>query len=266
MARHVRRRRLALLAVAVAAAGLVAPAGALGALDAERVSVSGRAAFAQVTVTFGGGTLSGLARQVDALDPQPGDGRAVVRVNGRGITASAAPVDRVGVRARVARRPGSVLVLLDVKRGGFKFVSYAVDGSRRHLVIRLWRATTSPAARILQDGCLRLTRWSGHSGATIRGLELRPLFEHGLVLSLREADAGGRTLAQTPVTATGGVLRPDFSGYRSPGRWSARLSFAIATPNGTPPTVPAMLEAWSTSAKDGSLECLVQTPVIARGD
>ena len=28
----------------------------------------------------------------------------------------------------------------------------------------------------------------------------------------------------------------------------------------------AMLEAWSTSAKDGSLECLVQVPVILRPD
>ncbi len=83
------------------------------------------------------------------------------------------------------------------------------------------------------------------------------------MLSLREADAGATTLALRPVTATGGVLRPDFSGYRSPGRWSGRLSFAIAAPTGTPPALAAMLEAWSTSAKDGSLECLVQTPVVA---
>ena len=264
VARTSSRRRLTALAAVAVAAGLVAPATGLGALTATSVSLHGRAAYEQVVVSFGGGTLSGLQRQVDALDPAPGDGRAVVRVNGRGITATAAPATRAGVRARLARRPGNVLVLLDAPPGRFKFVSYAVDGTHRHLVIRLWRATTSSAARILDDGCLRLTRWSGHAQAVIRGLELTPLFEHGLVLSLREADAGARTIAQTPVTATPGVFLPDFSGYRSPGRWSGRLPFAIAAPVGTPAALPAMLEAWSTSAKDGSLECLVQTPVVAR--
>jgi hypothetical protein len=255
------RRRLTALAALAVATGLAAPATGMAALTATGVSLAGRPAYVQVVVTFGGGTLTGLERQVDALDPQVGDGRAVVRVNGRGITATAAPVARAGVRARVARRPGSILVLLDTPPGPFKFVSYDVDGARRHLVIRLWRATTSPAARILDDGCLRLTRWSGTRGATIRGLEREPLFEHGLVLSLRRTNAGETTLAERPLTATGGVFLPDFSGYASPGRWSGRLSPAAAAV--TPPA-PAMLEAWSTSAKDGSLECLVQTPVVAR--
>ena len=259
MSRLSSRRRLTALAALAVAAGLAAPATGLGALTATGVSLAGRPAYEQVVVSFGGGTLTGLARQVDALDPAPGDGRAVVRVNGRGITAAHVSTTRAGTRARLARRPGNILVLLDAPAGRFKFVSYAVDGSRRHLVIRLWRATLSPAARILDDGCLRLTSWSGRVGATVKGLEREPLFEHGLVLSLRAANAGGTTLFERPVTATEGTFLPDFSGYSSPGHWSGKLTFSLAGP-----AVPAMLEAWSASAKDGSLECLVQTPVIAR--
>jgi len=260
VSRNRSRRRLAALAAVTLTSGLAVPATGLGALTATGVALSGRPAYEQVVVTFSGGTLSGLARQVDALDPAIGDGRAVVRVNGRGITAAPVSATRGGVRARLARRPGSILVLLDAPPGPFKFVSYAVDGSHRHLVVRLWRATTSSAARILDDGCLRLTRWSGHRGATITGLEREPLFEHGLVLSLRRANAGATTVFERPVTAVAGTFRPDFSGYATPGHWSGRLTPTAAALG---PAAPAMLEAWSTSAKDGALECLVQTPVIA---
>jgi len=127
---------------------------------------------------------------------------------------------------------------------------------RNVLVIDLWKATADRAATVLDDGCLRLTSWTGRDGrARARGLELEPLFEHGLVLSLRAPGAGGSTLGQRPITATAGTFLPDFSGYAIPGRWRG----------GTPP-IPglprrAMLEAWSASAKDGSLECLVQLPV-----
>ena len=76
-------------------------------------------------------------------------------------------------------------------------------------------------------------------------------------LSLRREGPGPTTIAQKPLIAAEGVFRPDFSGYLVPGRWSGRLTFAAsATPR------RAMLEAWAASAKDGSLACLAQTPVI----
>jgi hypothetical protein len=254
------------LALAAAAGAIVAaaPSAATAALTATGVSLAGRPAFEQVVVPFAGGTLTGLERQTDATDPAVADGRAVVRVNGRGITARPVTRTRGGVTARLVRRTGSVLVVLDTPTSAFKFVSYGVDGSRTRLVIRLWRATVSPAARVLDDGCLRLTSWNGHGGARASGRELRPLFEHALVLSLRAAGAGGATLAETPLTATEGTFLPDFSGYATPGRWTGRLRVTLGSPGGTPPGLRAMLEAWSTSAKDGSLECLVQTPVILR--
>jgi hypothetical protein len=254
------------LALAVAAGALVAaaPSAASAALTATGVSLAGRPAYEQVVVPFAGGSLTGLERQTDAVDPAVADGRAVIRVNGRGITARPVARTRAGVTARLVRRTGSILVVLDTPMSRFKFVSYAVDGSRTRLVIRLWRATVAPGARILDDGCLRLTSWSGHGGARAEGRELRPLFEHALVLSLRTEGAGGATVAERPLTATEGTFLPDFSGYATPGRWSGRLRVTLGSPGGTPPGLRAMLEAWSTSAKDGSLECLVQTPVILR--
>jgi hypothetical protein len=257
------RRSTASLAGALAAS-LALPSAGTAALTATGATLAGRPAFDQVVVAFAGGTLTGLEREVDALDPSPADGRAVVRVNAPGITARPATVTRAGVTVRLARRPGSVLALLGSPRGRHKFVSYHVDGSRTRLVIRLWRATTSASARILDDGCLRMTSWSGRGGARARGLELRPLFEHGLVLSLRRAGVGGATIAERPLTATPGVFLPDFSGYRTPGRWRGRFNLVAFAPVGEEPAVPAMLEAWSASAKDGSLDCLVQTPVMLR--
>ncbi len=244
----------------VAAVAAVVPAGATAALTATGVTPTGRPAYVQVVVPFSGGVLTAFEREVDAVDPRAGDGRAIVRVNGRGITARPVTVTRAGVTARLVRRPGSVLVVLRGTAGLHKFVSYAVDGSRTRLVIRLWRATTSARARRLDDGCLRLSRWSARSGVRARGLEREPLFEHGLVLSLRAAGAGAATLAERGLIATEGTFRPDFSGYLVPGRWRGTL----AVPAGTPPGTRVMLEARAESAKDGSLECLVQTPVVLR--
>ena len=137
-------------------------------------------------------------------------------------------------------------------------MSYRVAGSRDRLVIDLWRATTARAARRLDDGCLRLVSWRGGAAPRVRGLELQPLFEHTVVTALRAEGAGGSTISLRPRTATGGVLRPDFSGYSRPGRWGGAL------PHNLPAVQRAMLEAWSTSAKDGSLDCLVQVPVLLR--
>lgn len=252
------------LVLAVGLGASVLPSTAGAALTAQSLSLDRRPAYEQVVVAFRGGPLTGLESQVDAVDPDVADGRAVVRVSGRGITARRVTASRAGVTARLVRRPGSVRVVLEVTPGRMKFVSYRVDGSHTRLVIRLWRATISPAARILDDGCLRMTSWSGRHGAKAAGLELSPLFEHGLVLSLRRANSGGTTLAETSVTAREGTFRPDFSGYVVPGRWSGRIRISLTSPSGGPAAVPAMLEAWSTSAKDGSLDCLVQTPVVLR--
>lgn len=241
------------------AGALGAPASAGTATVATGVTLAGRPAYDQAVVTVAGGRLSGLEREVDAIDPSIADGRAIVRLNGRGLTARPATRRRDGVTVRLVRRPRSVLLVVTAPRGRFKFVQYRVDGSRTHLVVRLWRATTAAAARVLDDRCLRLTRWAGGRGsARVRGLELKPLFEHTVVTSLRGEGEGGTAIALRPRTATGFRFLPDFSGYSRPGRFGGPLPYSVPAPT------RAMLEAWSASAKDGSLECLVQTPVILR--
>jgi hypothetical protein len=169
-------RRL-MTAILVMAGALAVPAVAGAALRADSVTIAQTAAKVRVVVHFSGGPpLTGLERQTDALDPEPLDGRAVVRINATGITAGAAPVTRAGVRARVAQRPGNLLVLLDAQRDTLKFVSYNVSVPRNVLVIDLWKVTTAPGARILSDGCLSMTSWSAAGArAKAKGRELQPL-------------------------------------------------------------------------------------------
>jgi hypothetical protein len=246
---------------ALLAAGLLALALAPRAsaqLTATDLRVASNAKVVRVIVDFAGARLTGLERQVDAVDPAISDGRGVVRVNATGITSGATPVTAAGVTARVIRRSGSILVRVDGAQGRFKFLQYKVSVPRNVLVIDLWKATADRAATVLSDGCLQITNWTGTNGrARARGLELQPLFEHGLVLSFRAPGAGGSALGEKAITATEGTFRPDFSGYAIAGRWIG----------GTPPIpgIPrrGMLEAWAASAKDGSLECLVQVPIRA---
>ncbi|HSJ74543.1 MAG TPA: hypothetical protein VK904_09510 [Miltoncostaeaceae bacterium] len=243
----------ALLAAALLALAFAPRASA--ALTATDLRVASNPKVVRVIVDFAGARLTGLERQVDAIDPEISDGRGVVRVNATGITSGATPVT-AGVTARILRRPGSILIRIDGAQNRFKFLQYKVSVPRNVLVIDLWKATADRAATVLSDGCLRLTDWTGTNGrARARGLELQPLFEHGLVLSLRAPGAGGSTLGERAIIAREGTFLPDFSGYAIPGRWNG----------GTPP-IPglprrAMLEAWAASAKDGSLECLVQVPI-----
>ncbi len=248
--------------VLLALAALWAPRPAAAALTADSIRIVNRPASVRAIIQFHGGRLTGLGNQVDTIDPDITDGRAVVRVNARGIGTTAAAAGRAGVVVQIARRGGHIVVLLDepaASAGRFKFVSYRTSVPRNVLVIDLWKATTRRAATIRDDGCLRITRWGGGSGRTsARGRELQPLFEHNVVLSLRLEGAGGATVALKPVIARGGRFRPDFSGYAVPGRWSGTLRHSVSG------RTRAMLEAWSASAKDGSLECLVQVPVVLR--
>jgi hypothetical protein len=251
-----RAPRILASGLVAAAVALLLPALAHGALTADRVTVANTPGKVRVVLHFTGGPpLTGLERQIDATDPEPIDGLGIVRINATGITATAAPVTRAGVTVRVLRRPGRILVRLRSDAGSLKFLQYKVSVPRNVVVIDLWKVTTVRGARVLSDGCLKMTSWSAKGGrAKAKGLELQPLFEHGLVLTLRGSD--GSAIVEKPLTATEGVFRPDFSGYSSPGRWSGSMPVPPASHGAR-----AMLEGWVASAKDGSLECLVQTPV-----
>ena len=231
---------------------------------ASGIHISQRPAAVRIVIVLPNGTdLGAPTSDVEALDAAPLDGRAVLKVSVPGLGVRSQNATGGGLTVRLRPRANGATVLVVGRRHALKFVSYGRPSGRR-LVIDVWRNTTAAGARITNDGCLSLTRWGTTPGiATARGRELTPLFEHGLVLSLRREGPGRTLIAQTPVTATEGVFTPDFSGYKVPGRWNGSLPFTLVPAPGTTRT-RAMLEAWSSSAKDGSLTCLVQTPVILR--
>ncbi|MGE0028342.1 MAG: hypothetical protein AB7O78_17260 [Thermoleophilia bacterium] len=251
-----RASRMLAAALAGAAASLLVPALAQGALRADHLTIGNTPAKVRVVVHFSGTpALTGLARQVDAPDPDPIDGHSSVRINATGITTGAPQITGSGVTASVVGRPGRIVVRMRSAANTLKFLQYKVSVPRNVVVIDLWKVTSSANARVLSDGCLKMTSWSAaNARAKAKGLELQPLFEHGLVLTLRGSD--GSAISEKPLTATEGVFKPDFSGYASPGHWSGSMPVPAASTGAR-----AMLEAWSASAKDGSLECLVQTPV-----
>jgi hypothetical protein len=242
----------------LAGMAVAVPAASAGGTSIGDVQVTDRAATVRIVVAVTGGSVSAREGSVQAIDPEPGDGRAVIEIAGAAISAPGTVASGSGVRVRLAASPDGARVVLDAARRDFKFVSYKASGRGDRLIIDLWKGTGATAGqRILDDGCLRITGWAGgRSRASLRGLELRPLFEHNVVISLR--DAQGRRLALKPLTATEGTFKPDFSGYLRPGRWSGVLNYAVSAPR------RALLEAWSASARDGALECLVQVPVIVR--
>ena len=251
-----RLSRMMAAALAGAAVSLLVPALAQGALRADHLTIANTPGKVRVVVHFTGGPpLTGLERQVDAHRPGSDRRPTSVRINATGITTGAAQVTGSGVTAKVVGLPGRIVVRMRSDADTLKFLQYKISVPRNVVVIDLWKVTSSAKARVLSDGCLKMTSWSAKNGrAKAKGLELQPLFEHGLVLTLRGSD--GSAIAEKPLTATEGVFKPDFSGYASPGHWSGSMPVPAASHGAR-----AMLEAWSSSAKDGSLECLVQTPV-----
>ena len=260
-----RRAPLCLVALGVvvlALAALWAPRPAAAALTAGTIRIVDRPASVRVVVHFRGGRLTGLGNQVDATDPDISDGRAVVRVNAPGIRTAAPAAGRAGVVVQIARRGGHIVVLLDDRPG--------VRGALQVRVVPDLGAAQRPGDRPLE----------GHHPAGRDHPGRRLPADHPLARRERQ-DLGARPGAGAalrarprPVPPAGGRrrrdgrpdarhrragrFRPDFSGYSVPGRWSGVVRHSVSGPT------RAMLEAWSTSAKDGSLECLVQVPVILR--
>ena len=188
----------------------------------------------------------------------PSDGQAVIEIARAGIPGPGTLVSGAGVRVTREKVSTGVRLRLLSDRRAFKFVSYRSSGSGTRLVIDLWKGTGARRdQQVLDDGCLRITRWNPGNGlARLVGLELRPLFEHNVVISVR--DAQGRRVGLRAVIATEGTFKPDFSGYLKPGRWSGTVAYTV------PEVRRGLLEAWSSSARDGALECLVQVPVVLR--
>ena len=216
MSRNRSRRRLAALRPPPSPRAVSSrPPPALGALTATSVSLDGRPAYEQVVVTFSRRhpvrarsarwTRStprrrrprrgaGQRPRASPRPPRLGDPR------GRARPAGAAPGQHPGAAGRPARALQVRLV-----RGGRHAPAPGDPPLARHHLLR----RAHPRRRLPAPDALERAR----AGPRSRGLELEPLFEHGLVLSLRGRTPAATTIVERPVTATAGVFLPDFSGY-----------------------------------------------------
>jgi hypothetical protein len=235
--------------IAFAALAALAPGAAprdAAPLTAVGLRIGDHPAFVRVVVDFAGARVE--PGQVVAADPDPfRDGVVRLPLDRRDARTIAAPARAHGVAARVRRTRRGIVLRLDSARRRFKYVGYDAAHAPERLVVDLWKSAPPRAAaevRRAPDGCLSLRRAAvGPARVRAEGRE-RHLFEHSLVVRLRRAD--GRVLAERAATA-------------ARGRW--RTSFRV------PPAArqAGTLEAVAESAKDGTLDCLVQVRVRLGG-
>ena len=243
MRRHGRRRAVAALLALLAVPGSVwAAAG----LRADAVRVGSRPGLVRVVVEFrGSGTLQLGEVHLQRAPRLYRAGRARVVVRTPGARGDLGPVTRRGVRVRVRRRDGALRVSLGTAARRFKALQERVLHDPERLVLDLWRASPpTRAATVRNDGCLALDTVSVAPGRVrASGRALRRLFENNLVVEVR--GPGGRVVGGRPVTAVRG-------------RWNRTVPYRVDH------AVRGTVEAAVYSAKDGSLECLVQVAARLR--
>jgi hypothetical protein len=238
------RRLLIALATLAGAAVLAPPASA--ALTAREIRVGDHPGFVRVVIDFTGGRIE--PGEVVATDPNPfADGFVRLPLTRTGVRTTAAPVRAEGVFARIAQGSGKITIRLSGADRRFKYVGYFAQHTPERLVLDLYKARPpTEAAEILRGrgGCLRLTSHTvTRRHVNAEGRE-RNLFEHSLVVRLRRS--GGRIHRQKAETA---FMR----------RWETSFDYPAASrQDGT-------LEAVALSAKDGTLDCLVQVRVRMGG-
>lgn len=167
-------------------------------------------------------------------------GRAKLLVRHAGVATDVPDASGRGVGVRLDRRGANRLrIRLQARKHRFKYLEELVLDGPDRLVLDLWKAKPPTGdANVTSDGCLRLGRIVTVPGSfDARGRTLQQLFENALVLIVR--NARGRTKGEEPVVA-------------ADRRWRGTVGYRVRRDQrGT-------LEAAVFSAKDGSLECLVQ--------
>ena len=204
-------------------------------LTANRIRAGSHPAFVRIVVDFSGGAVT--FNTTNATDPSPFDGVARVEVERSGVRSLAAPLNALGVRTTVTD-VGSRLRISLAAPGRFKYLGITVLHAPERVVLDLWRSVPTVPARFGRSGCLTITSYSvTPTSVRVSGRE-SDLFEHSFVVRVRGTLGG--VAAQRVMTATG--------------PWSTTLPVSGPRRLGT-------LEAVAGSAKDGSLDCLVQVPV-----
>jgi hypothetical protein len=238
-------RRLLMALIVLAGSAVLAPP-ASAALTAREIRVGDHPGFVRVVIDFTGGTVQ--TGEVVATDPNPfPDGFVRLPLTRAGVRTTAAPVRAEGVFARIAQGSGKITIRLTGADRRFKYVGYFAQHTPERLVLDLYKARPpSDAAEILRGrgGCLRLTSHTVTARHVNAEGRERNLFEHSLVVRLRRE--GGRIHRQKAETA---FMR----------RWTTSFDYPAA------PRQDGTLEAVALSAKDGTLDCLVQVRVRMGG-
>jgi hypothetical protein len=205
-------------------------------LTATRIRAGSHAAFVRVVVDFSGGAVT--FNTTNATDPDPFNGSAVVQVERGGVRSLAAPLNALGVRTTVTDLGARARISMTAAPRRFKYLGITVLHAPERVVLDLYRSAPTVTARFGRPGCLDLTRYAvTPTAVAVAGTE-RQLFEHSFVVRLRGARGG--LISERVMTAIG--------------RWSTTLRARV-------PRQVATLEAVAGSAKDGSLDCLVQAPI-----
>jgi hypothetical protein len=221
---------------------LVPQAAAIAPLTATSIRIGDHPAFVRVVVDFTGGTVE--PGEVVATDPDPfPDGFVRLPMVHPGVKTTAMPVRAEGVFARIAQGGGRITIRLTGTDRRFKYVGYTAQHTPERLVIDLYKSRPPRAGAAItrgRGGCLTLAgRAVTRKRVKASGRE-RNLFEHSLVVRLRRS---------------GGAIHRQKAEAAFQRRWSTSFTYRHARrQTGT-------LEAVALSAKDGTLDCLVQVRV-----
>jgi hypothetical protein len=239
------RRLLIAFAVGLVGSAVAAPP-ASAVLTAREIRVGDHPGFVRVVIDFTGGRVE--PGEVVATDPNPfPDGFVRLPLSRPGVRTTADPVRDEGVFARIAQGSGRITIRLTGADRRFKYVGYFAQHTPERLVLDLYKSRPpTDAAEILRGrgGCLRLTDHTVTRDRVRAEGRARNLFENALVVRLRRS--GGRVHRQRAETAFMNRWETDFTYPR------ARRQ------DGT-------LEAVALSAKDGTLDCIVQVRVRMGG-
>jgi hypothetical protein len=239
-------RRVVAAVIFVALATVPAAQAGAAPLTATKIRVGTHPGFIRVVIEFTGGQVN--AGEVEATDPSPfQDGFVRLPLTRPGVKTTAAPVRDHGVFARIAQGSGRITISLSAADRRFKYLGYFALRSPERLVLDLYKTRPpSEAAEITRGrgGCLTLNDHTVERRRVTASGRERDLFEHSLAAVLRRRDGRIHKLRATTAFDR---------------RWSASFPYPrIERQTGT-------LEAVSTSAKDGTLDCLVQTRVRMGG-
>jgi hypothetical protein len=230
------------LAASAAIIGAAAPAAASASLNVSGGRIGAQPGVTRVVVDMTGATFQ--LNEADATDPSPADGRGRVEIRHAAIAVRAFDLAGHGVRMRVSR-PGSgrAAIVLTSAPGAFKYLRLSGLHNPERLVLDLYRSTPPAAAaeiRSAPNGCLALRSVQRSGRAFVVGGVERNVFEGSFQLIVR--DARGRVVGRRTITARGAWRKG--VGYRG-----------VSGPQA------GTIEAVASSAKDGSLACLVQRRV-----